>query len=204
MAIEEMQLAASMQMSNQMNNSQRMSFAIHEILGIQGNAYLSHGYCPQGSFFSNQPNFMDINTCGVSTFDRPLCDGLSNGSVQSNTPLMYRMPTSTSSSSSQPLVDQPTSNSSSSTSTSNSSGGGGKMSKRKKRRHRTIFTQYQIDELEKAFQDAHYPDVYAREVLAGKTDLQEDRIQVGHRDGKEPIIARVSRLFIRPASFYWC
>ncbi|KAK0418345.1 hypothetical protein QR680_013511 [Steinernema hermaphroditum] len=50
--------------------------------------------------------------------------------------------------------------------------------KKKKRRHRTIFTQYQIDELEKAFQDAHYPDVYARETISMKTDLPEDRIQV--------------------------
>ena len=43
---------------------------------------------------------------------------------------------------------------------------------------RTIFTSYQLEELEKAFKDAHYPDVYAREVLSLKTDLPEDRIQV--------------------------
>ncbi|KAL0879123.1 hypothetical protein ABMA27_004074 [Loxostege sticticalis] len=42
---------------------------------------------------------------------------------------------------------------------------------------RTIFTSYQLDELEKAFKDAHYPDVYAREMLSLKTDLPEDRIQ---------------------------
>ncbi|CAI2348143.1 unnamed protein product [Caenorhabditis sp. 36 PRJEB53466] len=180
--VDDMQLAASMQMSN----SQRMSFAIHEILGIQGNAYLSHGYCPQGTFFTNQPNFMDISSCGVSSFDRSLCatDGL--GNVQTAAPLMYRMPTQTTQS--LPLVESQTqiSSTSNSSSASNSNtsgnggggGGGGKANKRKKRRHRTIFSQYQIDELEKAFQDAHYPDVYAREVLAGKTELQEDRIQV--------------------------
>jgi len=33
--------------------------------------------------------------------------------------------------------------------------------------------------LDKAFQEAHYPDVYAREMLSMKTDLPEDRIQVG-------------------------
>ena len=43
---------------------------------------------------------------------------------------------------------------------------------------RTIFTSYQVDELEKAFGDAHYPDVNQREVLSLKTSLPEDRIQV--------------------------
>lgn len=47
---------------------------------------------------------------------------------------------------------------------------------------RTIFTSYQLDELEKAFNEAHYPDVYAREMLSMKTELPEDRIQVRDKD----------------------
>ena len=43
---------------------------------------------------------------------------------------------------------------------------------------RTIFTSSQIDELERTFQEAHYPDVQAREALALKTCLADDRIQV--------------------------
>ena len=42
-----------------------------------------------------------------------------------------------------------------------------------------LILSLQLEELEKAFKEAHYPDVYAREMLSLKTDLPEDRIQVG-------------------------
>lgn len=51
------------------------------------------------------------------------------------------------------------------------------MTKRK-RRYRTIFTDEQLQELEKSFQRSHYPDVQQREHLAVKIDLKEDRVEV--------------------------
>ena len=63
----------------------------------------------------------------------------------------------------------------------------GSKKKKKKRRHRTIFTSFQLDELERSFKDAHYPDVYAREMLSLKTDLPEDRIQVTIIPSLDPI-----------------
>ncbi|KAG8233475.1 hypothetical protein J437_LFUL014022 [Ladona fulva] len=48
----------------------------------------------------------------------------------------------------------------------------------KRRRSRTNFNSWQLEELERAFQASHYPDVFMREALALRLELKESRVAV--------------------------
>uniref|UniRef100_A0A1I7Y1B8 Homeobox domain-containing protein n=1 Tax=Steinernema glaseri TaxID=37863 RepID=A0A1I7Y1B8_9BILA len=176
----------------------RMPFAIHEILGLTGAPGPHQGYSQQyctgpqnpNGFFGGAPvstsaplfpldsatasvlmqpsssNFGGCHDSGISGYSlTPSFNGLL---MDESMGVTHPPPMSHSTSS---LKEDSMGRTKELTGVNSSS-------KKKKRRHRTIFTQYQIDELEKAFQDAHYPDVYARETISMKTDLPEDRIQV--------------------------
>ncbi|CAL8090795.1 unnamed protein product [Orchesella dallaii] len=47
-----------------------------------------------------------------------------------------------------------------------------------RRRSRTNFSSWQLEEMERAFQASHYPDVFMREALALRLNLKESRVAV--------------------------